>query len=97
MDPDEERLLKAFKDLGIEVDTSLDVMFMKIPLIGSEGFINEWIESKLGILSDTLDVLGKLPNPHVAYYLLKQAAGVCKVLFWMRTMPGCMAGFVRPF
>ena len=65
---------------------------MKAPLIGPESFIKEWIERKLGELYETLDVLGKLPNPHVAYYLLKQAAGVCKVLIWMRTMPGCMVG-----
>lgn len=91
-DPDIDRLIRNFRGLGIKIDTSCNIKFMKVPLIGDEPFAKKWIDSKLQKLKETLDVVGKLPKPHVAYYLLRRAAGTCKVLFWMRTMPQEMAG-----
>ena len=65
---------------------------MKVPLIGDEPFVRTWIESKLQKLKETLDVVGKLSKTHVAYYLLRQAAGTCRVPIWMRTTPQDMMG-----
>ena len=63
---------------------------MKVPLVGSADFVQSHIDKKMKKLEETLDALMVLPNPHVAYYLMRQAAGVCKVLFLMRTAPSDM-------
>ena len=76
--------------MGIKIDTSLNIKFLKVPLFGSPDFVPRWIDSKLSKLTATLDVITKLPNPHVAFHLLGKAAGVCTVMFWMRTMPASM-------
>ena len=80
-------MLANFRGLGIEIDYSQNISFMKVPIMGSQEFIDEFIQKKLHELTKTLDVLVELPNPHVAHYLLRQAAGVCKVQYFMRTTP----------
>ena len=79
--PEEVNLIQCFRRQGITVDTSLDITFLKVPLIGSHVFLQEWVASKLEKLSKTLDIVAKLPNPHVAFYLLRQAAGVCTLMY----------------
>ena len=60
---------------------------MTVPIMGSQTFIDEFIQQRLQDLTKTLDVLVELPNPHVADYLLRQATGACKVQDLMRTTP----------
>lgn len=85
-------MLENFKSKGIEIDYSQNITFMKVPIIGSKAFFDEFIDSKMKELTKTLDVLVQLPNPHVAHYLLTKAAGVCKVQWLMRTMPADLLG-----
>ena len=73
--------ISGFERLGIEIDRSQNIVFMKAPLMGTTAFLQAFAEDKLKELDHILQSLSKLPNPHVAYYLLKHAAGVCKVLF----------------
>ena len=68
--------------LGIRVDKSQSIMFMKVPVMGSETFPNSSRKSKPDELDRIFENLGKLLIPHVAYYLLKQAGGV--VLYNLR-------------
>ena len=83
-------MLKNFEELGITIDYNQNIKFMKVPVMGSPEFIQKYIDEKIEELETVLDALTKLPNPHVAYYLLRQAGGVCRVLFLMRTTPSEM-------
>ena len=80
-------MLQNFRNKGIKIDYTQNITLMKVPIVGSRVFFDEFIDSKMKELVKTLDVLVELPSPHVAHYLLTKAAGVCKVQWLMRTMP----------
>ena len=60
---------------------------MKTPISGQADFLEMFAKNKLQELQKVFAALQQLKNPHVDYYLLKHAAGVCKVLYLMRTTP----------
>ena len=60
---------------------------MKAPIMGQAEFLATFAKNKLQELQKVFAALQQMKNPHVAYYLLKHAAGVCKVLYLMRTTP----------
>ena len=64
-----------FRQLGIEIDYSQNISFMTVPIMGSQTFIDEFIQQRLQDLTKTLDVLVELPNPHVAHYFLGRLPG----------------------
>eukprot|EP00973_Karenia_brevis_P032808 4528898-Karenia_brevis.AAC.1 len=65
--------VSGFERLGIKVDYSGNLKFMQIPIVGDDGFIAEWVETKMGIIRRVLEGLRGLSSRHVALYLLKGA------------------------
>lgn len=93
----EAELIDKFRALGIQIDVSQNIVFMKTPIMGTAVFLSDYVNEQMEELEKVFGLLTKLPNPHVGFSLLKQAAGVCKVLFLMRSVPAEMIGdlFVR--
>ena len=67
---------------------------MQVPVVGGAAFIQEWAESKMGIIKKVLDRVKGLSSRHVAFYLLKGAGDACRVVYYLRTTPLDM---IRPF
>eukprot|EP00973_Karenia_brevis_P051636 7170916-Karenia_brevis.AAC.1 len=67
---------------------------MQVPIVGNEGFIREWVETKMGIIRRVLEGLQGLSSRHVALYLLKGAGDACRVVYYLRTTPVDM---IKPF
>ena len=90
--------LSGFSALGIKVDRSGNLMFMKVPVVGSTTFVKEWADAKIEYIMKVFDGLRGLSRRHVALYLLKGAGNVCRVLYYLRAIPGDMIqGFVKQF
>ena len=75
------------------MDYSCNVKFMKVPIVGSEEFLREWAEEKLAFIRRVFDGLRGLSCRHVALYILRGAGDVCRVVYYLRTMPGEMLSF----
>eukprot|EP00973_Karenia_brevis_P032578 4496591-Karenia_brevis.AAC.1 len=71
--------VSSFERMGITVDYSCNVKFMQVPVVGYEGFIAEWVGTKMGIIKRVLEGLRGLTSKHVALYLLKGAGDACRV------------------
>eukprot|EP00973_Karenia_brevis_P037079 5112184-Karenia_brevis.AAC.1 len=71
--------VSEFERLGISVDYSGNVKFMQVPVVGDEGFIKEWVGTKMGIIKKVFEGLRGLSSKHVALYLLKGAGDACRV------------------
>ena len=79
--------LSKFTDLGITVDYSGNVKFMQVPIVGSEAFIREWLQYKLGIIKNIFEGIRGLSSRHVALHLLRKTGHGCRVLYYLRTTP----------
>ena len=42
--------LSRFAALGIAIDYSGNVKFMQVPVVGSAGFVQEWVANKMGVI-----------------------------------------------
>jgi len=90
--------LSKFTDLGITVDYSGNVKFMQVPIAGSEAFIREWLQYKMGIIKKILEGIRGLSSRHVALHLLRKTGHGCRVLYYLRTTPrDLIQDFVRDF
>lgn len=67
---------------------------MQVPIVGSEEFIREWVDLKMGIIKKVLEGVRGLSSRHVALYLLRGAGDACRVVYYLRTTP---ADMIRPF
>eukprot|EP00973_Karenia_brevis_P026281 3624646-Karenia_brevis.AAC.1 len=67
---------------------------MQVPVVGDEGFISEWMGTKMGIIKRVLEGLRGLTSKHVALYLLRGAGDACRVVYYLRTTPVDM---IKPF
>ena len=90
--------LAGFESLGIPIDKSCNVEFMKVPIVGDRLFLKAWGEEKLRDIRKTLTAIERLASKHVGLYLLRTAANVCKILYITRTTPrdmieGLLEGF----
>ena len=49
--------LSGFTDLGININRSGNVMFMKVPIVGSAAFVKEWGDAKMEYIKRVFDGL----------------------------------------
>jgi hypothetical protein len=66
--------ISGLEQLGIQIDRSQNILFMKAPVMGTTDFLQSFANEKMRELDEILTTLSKLPNPHVAYYLLKKCS-----------------------
>jgi hypothetical protein len=85
--------LSGFEEMGIEVDWSGNVLFMQVPIVGSQAFMEEWATDKMKDIKKVLEGLRGLSSKHVALYLLKGAGNACRVLYYVRCCPIDMVGY----
>ena len=52
--------LSGFESLGIPIDKSCNVEFMKVPIVGDRGFLKLWGEDKLKDIRKTLSAIERL-------------------------------------
>ena len=71
--------LAGFESLGIPIDKSCNVEFMKVPIVGDRLFLKAWGEEKLRDIRKTLTAIERLASKHVGLYLFRTAANVCKI------------------
>eukprot|EP00973_Karenia_brevis_P092827 12414287-Karenia_brevis.AAC.1 len=64
--------------LDIKVAYSGNLKFMQVPIVGDEGFVGEWVETKTGIIRRVLEGLRGLSSRHVAPHLLKGVGDACR-------------------
>ena len=79
--------LTGFTSLGIKVDRSRDITFMKAPISGSEGWLREFAEEKMVEIRKVMEGIRKLRRKHVGLYLLRNAANVRKIMYLVRATP----------
>ena len=79
--------LEGYRQLGIKVDLSGNVVFMKVPIAGSAAFCKEWGRLKMVEIRKVFDGLRGLPSRHVSMFLLRVAGNVCKVVYILRVVP----------
>ena len=70
------------------MDYSCNVTFMKVPIVGSAEFFREWADEKLELIRRVFEGIRGLSSRHVALYVLRGAADVCRVVYYLRTVPG---------
>ena len=90
-DPQVQSLLQRFREKGIAIDTSMNIMFMKVPLIGSPSFVKGWVERKLQALRGTWMLLKSCPTRmlHITCYAKQLVCagscfgcGQCRKIWW---------------
>ena len=92
------KIVSRFERLGIKVDYFVNLKFMQVPIVGDDGFIVEWLESKMGTIRTMLEGSRSLSSRHVALDLLKGAWDACRVVYYLHTTPADMVhDFIREF
>ena len=66
--------LSEFERLGIRIDRSQNITFMKAIVQGSEEFIRTFCEDKLEQLQKAYDGIKHIEKKHVGFYLLTHSA-----------------------
>ena len=82
--------LKDFEDLGIKIDRPMNIVFMKVPLHGSQVFLKDFCAQKMAEIKKCFDGIRLLRSTHVGLYLVHNCANVCKIVFLLRAAPRAM-------
>ena len=70
----------------ITFNADLNIEYLKTP-IGSDGFVNLWMTSKLQELTQAINSISAMKWKHEAATLLKHCGTFCRVVHLMRTVP----------
>ena len=79
--------LRGFEELGIKIDRSMNIVFMKAPVHGSTEFLHDFWKNKMGEIRKTFDGIRKIKSRHIGLYLLRNCANVCRVVYYCRAVP----------
>ena len=62
------------------------MIYLKVP-IGTDIFVEEWLQQKLLALQKVVTAISLMPHRHEACTLLRSCAAECRVVHLMRTIP----------
>ena len=74
------------EDLDVVENEEMNFIYLKTP-IGSNNFVNEYLEKKLSRLEKEVRLLSEMTHLHECFTLLRSCASACKVTHLMRTIP----------
>ena len=66
------------KDVVVFEDAEMNLVWMKTP-IGSEGFVEKYLDGKLVRLREEIKLLSEMTHLHECFTLLRICAAACKV------------------
>ena len=73
-------------NLEIHEDEDMNFVYLQTP-IGSDEFVESYLEGKLARLSKEIRMLSEMTHLHECFTLLRSCASACKVTHLMRTIP----------
>jgi hypothetical protein len=79
--------LVGFEQLGITINRTGNITFMKAPVMGSSEFLSQFCKDKAEEVRKVYRAIDSIPNKHVAFYLMKYVGGVCRLMYLMRVTP----------
>ena len=71
---------------AINLHETYDMVYLKAP-IGSDVFVEEWLDGKVRKLEAIVTAIAKAPYKHEAFTLLRSCAAECRVTYLMRVIP----------
>ena len=74
------------KNITVVEDEEMNLVYLKTP-IGTEKFVESYLEEKLDRLCKDINLLSEMTHLHECFTLLRSCSSACKVTHLMRTVP----------
>jgi len=79
--------VSEFETMGISIDRSMNISFMKAPVCGSQDFLQQFSKDKMVAIKKVFEGIKGIRGRHVGLYLLRTCANVCRVVYYCRAVP----------
>ena len=74
------------KNITVVENEEMNLVYLKTP-IGTDKFVESYLEEKLVRLRKEIDLLSEMTHLHECFTLLRSCSSACKVTHLMRTVP----------